>query len=325
MLANRVDLPLPLTRLAPWYPPQLGVAGAGADRGLRLHCTGNVFYVDPNFPGAHDRRDGTEPDAPLATVQAALDRCRPYAGDMVLVMASNAGPHAQAAWGRLALVTETVTISTPGVRLVGAAPFSAIGVYWRVPLGGWAITVAAPEVLVEGFAFLPERAPGEEEDPANGIMTSGSAVEGLTLRHCYFGADFGTALQLGAASDSEVYGCLFRGAQQAIFSEDDVLSCRILENWFYDCAAAVVCSAASGFLVAGNWFYSAATAAGEQAAGSMVNFGAGGGNAVFGNWFSCTGGEGGNYHTANVPGTDDAWAGNFCVDGLAGTVTPPEG
>jgi hypothetical protein len=57
----------------------------------------------------------------------------------------------------------------------------------------------------------------------------------------------------------------------------------------------------------------------------MVDFGTGGGNAVFGNWFSCTGGAGANYHTANVPGADDAWVGNFCVDGLAGTVTSPGG
>jgi hypothetical protein len=59
--------------------------------------------------------------------------------------------------------------------------------------------------------------------------------------------------------------------------------------------------------------------------GSTVNFGTGGGNAVFGSWSVYADGEGGNYHTANVPGADDAWAGNFCVDGLAGTVTPPGG
>lgn len=72
--------PRPLTRLNPWYPGQMGVPGAWTDTGVRTHPTGTVFYVDPNYPGASDQRDGTDPTDPLATIAAAVSKCEAYPG-----------------------------------------------------------------------------------------------------------------------------------------------------------------------------------------------------------------------------------------------------
>ena len=51
-----------------------------------MHCTGEVFYVDPNFPGVSDQRDGTSPTDPLATVATALTKVQPQRGDVIVVM-----------------------------------------------------------------------------------------------------------------------------------------------------------------------------------------------------------------------------------------------
>ena len=78
MPATNVNWPTPLTRLNPWYPGQMGVPGTDNETGLRLNSTGAIFYVDPNYPGVSDLRDGTNPTNPLQTVEAALTKCEAY-------------------------------------------------------------------------------------------------------------------------------------------------------------------------------------------------------------------------------------------------------
>ena len=50
MPATNVQWPIPLIRFPTLWPGQMGVEGTDNDRGERAHCTGEVFYVDPNFP-----------------------------------------------------------------------------------------------------------------------------------------------------------------------------------------------------------------------------------------------------------------------------------
>ena len=89
-----VRWPIPLWRQHPWYPGQLGgVPGVDTETGLRAHSTGAVFYVDPNYPGVSDARDGTNPTNPLATVAQALTLCQAYRGDTIAVMANDSWEH----------------------------------------------------------------------------------------------------------------------------------------------------------------------------------------------------------------------------------------
>ena len=90
MPAPDVRFALPLVRQNPWYPGQTGVVGSDARTGQRLHSTGVILYVDPNYPGASDDRDGTNPTNPLLTVAKALTLCQPYRGDVIAVGASSA-------------------------------------------------------------------------------------------------------------------------------------------------------------------------------------------------------------------------------------------
>jgi len=63
---------LALTRLTPFYPGQLGIAGSDAPLGIRTASQGLVWYVDGD--GGNDSNDGTNPEAPLATIQAAITK-----------------------------------------------------------------------------------------------------------------------------------------------------------------------------------------------------------------------------------------------------------
>lgn len=65
---------IPLTRLSPFYPGQMGVWGSDVQRGVRASPTAITLFVDENHPGASATADGTDPEHPLTTVQAAVDR-----------------------------------------------------------------------------------------------------------------------------------------------------------------------------------------------------------------------------------------------------------
>lgn len=63
---------LALERLKPWYPGQLGIPGADNPLGIRTEPQGLVYYVDGSSATADDTNDGTDPEAPFETIQAAI-------------------------------------------------------------------------------------------------------------------------------------------------------------------------------------------------------------------------------------------------------------
>ncbi len=64
--------PYQVTRLKPWFPGQLGVAGSDNSLGIRTAPVGIVLYVDDSHADAKDANDGTDPEHPKATVQSAI-------------------------------------------------------------------------------------------------------------------------------------------------------------------------------------------------------------------------------------------------------------
>ena len=87
---------LPLTKLSPFYPGQWGVRGSDDPLGLRTEPQGLVYYVDASHPNATDSNDGTDPNEPFATIQAAITESNstidwaatpPYTGMNVIVIA----------------------------------------------------------------------------------------------------------------------------------------------------------------------------------------------------------------------------------------------
>ena len=174
-----VMYPMPLQRLNPWYPGQIGVPGAWTDTGERMHCTGTVFYVDSNHVDTNDQRDGTDPTAPLETVATALTKCQAYRGDVIAIMANDAWQYGGTS-DYNTIVSESVTVDVPGVRIVGVSQSSALGVYWQpATVGGTCISVEAIDVLIEGIAFLGDTG----GTGIHAVWTTDGEGDNLTVRH----------------------------------------------------------------------------------------------------------------------------------------------
>jgi len=332
MPATNVQWPPPLVRQNSLWPGQFGVPGTDSRTGLREHSTGATFYVDPNFPGASDSRDGTDPTAPLLSVTAALTHCEPYRGDTIAVMHNGLWTFGNMLEDNIVPIQETVTINVPGVRLVGVSP-SPLGVPW-IPTanGDVLITVNALDVLIEGFNFW-----AFTYGLVTGIHAPWSSPalfgENLTVRHCYFyGLDYG--LQLDYSWNDFVTDCQFMGMTTAaihnpsVYGEPDYLTIHdnvfranaadinlpdcdnalIEDNRFFDVSAAIAMLAGNNNQIIGNVIQ------GDGAGvNNFINLTGGANNVVSDNTLTCTIVQ---YDTCNSDATSGMWGGNRCSDGF---------
>ena len=79
------NFPFPMIRMNPWFPGQMGVPGSDVPRGLLTVSRRKVFHVNDGHPNASDANDGTNPEAPKATIQSAVDSPWLEAGDVIVV------------------------------------------------------------------------------------------------------------------------------------------------------------------------------------------------------------------------------------------------
>jgi len=319
MPSANVRWPTPLTRLNPVYPGQMGVPGTDTETGLRLNTLGTIFYVDPNYPGASDARDGTNPTDPLLTVAAALTKCQPYCGDVIAVMARRNWQYGERSPSRLTDISEEVIVTVPGVRIVGISPSSTHGVYWQpASNGGVCITVDALDVLIEGFCFWNEDFTGGTGIFAEwtGLSTTPTNVQGenVTVRHCHFAADLDYGIVLDYAWWTYIHDCYFIGAGIAAIHNADVTGdpdySQIYRNHFVNNALGISLPGVSQCnifenLIIGN----------PATADSYINTSGagGGGNMVTRNSLDSTLAQyvGGNCNS----NATDGWVQNYCIDG----------
>jgi hypothetical protein len=318
MPSSNVRWPLPLNRLNPFYPGQMGVEGGWTETGLRQHCTGAIFYVDPNYPGTSDQRDGTDPNDPLTTVAAALTKCQAYRGDTIAVMANNAWQYGKAADGYATAIVEEVTVNVPGVRIVGVSPSGSLGPVWTpASNGGTCITVAAMDVLVEGFVFADGAFAGCDAISAewDGVTLFG---ENLTVQNCVFDDSVDKAIILEYSWYCRIVNNIFyRCGEHAIYADaggSGTAYSAIAGNWFHDCAVAVALLGGSdNNSIHANRIYGDGTGA-----NNMVDLTAGADNIVTDNYLACTVAQ---YDTTCSDATSGAWLFNHCTNGEP--VAPP--
>ena len=330
MPSANVRMPVPLVRFNTLFPGQFGVQGTANETGLRDHCTGTIFYVDPNYTGVVDNRDGTDPLAPLATIGAALTKCQAYRGDVIAVMANDAWQFGSGASYPIAIM-ESVTVTVPGVSIVGVSPSGALGVVWYPAAdGGTAITVAATDVLIEGFCFTARPASiGAERaiySAWNGTTLFG---DNMMVRNCYFGDGINVGVQLEYAWNCYIEHCVFQETVAAAIYVDPLGSgaadLRIADCWFRDCAAAMSLQGCDASEIIHNRIWNADAHAAGAATDEGIDLLNGDNNIIADNWFSCllpvpAAGDWDDLNTDNVPSTN-AWVGNHCENGLA--VTSP--
>lgn len=329
MPSANVGWPIPLVRQKIFYPGQFGVPGTDNERGLRSDVHGTVFYVDPNATGVTDARDGTDPEAPLATVAKALTLCQAYRGDVIAVMGNGAWTYA-AGVNRPLPVSEEVTITVPGVRLVGVFPSSALGVVWTPASdGGTCITVAAMDVLIEGFAFSE----GGTYTGCNAIYAEWDGAtlfgENLTVRNCTFDDSVDTAIQLEYSWYCDIHNNLFQQCDVYGIHGDvggsGFAYCTIHDNQFLDCATAAVAAlgGCDNNFIYRNAVYNGSAESGVLATNEGIDTTGGRQNTVYDNYLSCLlpVPANGDYDDFCSASATDAWINNHCLDG--DTVTNP--
>ena len=330
MPATNVSWPVPLTRFPTLWPGQFGVPGTDGDRGERMHCSGEVFYVDPNYPGVSDQRDGTSPTDPLQTVAAAVAKCEAYRGDVIAVMHNGYWTYGNMGADNITPIQETVTIDVPGVRLVGISP-SPMGVPWvGTANNDTLISVTALDVIIEGFNFW--------EPTYTGVTAIESAWnsppygENLTVRHCFF-YDVAYGIQLDYSWYCVIEDCRFDSVgtcaihNPSVYGEPDYLvikNCIFAENTadinlpdcdevliegcrFMDVTAAITMTSGDNNQIIGNVIQGAGAGV-----NNMINLTTGGNNVVTDNTLTCTIAQ---YDTCCSDTNSGSWGFNHCGNG----------
>jgi len=323
---------LPQIRQAPWYPGQMGVSGSDVARGLRWNSAGIVLYVNNIHPDCSDAHDGTNPEAPLLTIQQAVDNLAAWEA-------------LYTADGSLSTINSVIVVA-PGTYeedvaiVAGTAPdfCTIVGggngkypVVWT-PASDDCLTVSAYGWRFEGLHFQP----GNQAAGIKLTRAAGTAgAEGAVIENCFFnggwsGTGFGVELN-GAPANVTIQGCRFAeiaatGAAITVTdtSEADPYQTHIFGNTFQECDEYITRDCAGGWnqtLVWHNIFmdgtHSAAFPAGAGGTAMFIDVrgGSDGYNKVCDN---CLGGAyshvGGYYE-----GTGDEWWGNMA--NVAGGLT----
>ena len=317
MPGANVHYPLPLTRVNPIYPGQFGVLGADTDDGLRVHPTGTVFYVDPNYPGVETTRDGTNPTNPLSTIASAVSKCQPYRGDVIVVSHNSSWQYAEGGMGLATAqytnsISEEVTLNVSGVRLIGQS-FSSIGVPWTpASNGGVCLTVTGNDCVVEGFAFWEGIYTGCDGIAAVWNGTTGWA-DNLTVRNCFFDTSVATAISLDFCYYCDIHSNAFWDVTTGISGLASSDLATVHHNLFHDCTNAISAAASDHWHIFENDFYEVNAAGGASPANCFIL--AGDRHQVSRNNMSCA--LGAEYTAANTAGVANAWINNYLLNGVS--------
>jgi hypothetical protein len=199
---------LPQIRQQPWYPGQMGVAGSDVQRGLRWAPTGIVLYVDENHPGAAAVGDGTDPENPLTTIQAAINNLIAFATAMSISLEGSVIVVANEA-----TIAETVTIpatAPTNCTILGAGSTAHQPTWTAAAAAGTALTVLQTGWTIEGINF-------EVGAAGTAILLNGTGSTGAyqsTIRNCRFDGAW-----------AGLYGINFVGAPHRVLIEN----CEFLE------------------------------------------------------------------------------------------------
>ena len=287
-----------------------GIGGTARYAKIAGHTAPN-FYVDSTHPNAHADNDGTDPEAPFALVQSAVDS--PFLVARSTIFVSGA-------------VTEAVTVPSTVAEYVNLVAVGSVGygagqpVLWT-PAAGDALRLGTVGWTVEGFRFRPAADGAGVRLQWDGDENGSDA----TIRACFFDGRWGTGLY-GIDFVGSPYNCTIRECRFTEFSVGQpcivtrangiasAFQTYILNNMFQECAEyiTVVAEGYNASIIMGNVFADATAVL--AATTTFIDLGGPGHGAnvvtqnIFGGTYSNAGG-----YTAEGAGTDN-WVGNYAAD-----------
>jgi len=314
-MSEKVIWPIPLERVSPFYPGQMGVPGSSARIGLQTTVGGAVFYVDPNYGSSSDDSDGTDPLAPLESVQAAHDKASQ--GDTIAVMHNNAWQYGNVANGRILPISEEVTITTPGLRIVGINPAGVNGVVWTPKSNsGWCITNLALDTLIEGFLFTSDGVHTTPNAIRSTWILNSAYGDNLTVRNCVFEGAINIAIEMDYSWYVHIYQNRFWSNTYGLYANPayaHLNSLDVHDNLFYENDKAMNLVGCSYSYFYRNQIYNHDARMGINATDDGIDLMNGLANLVSDNTFSCLLARMNNFCTA---GATDSWVNNHAMDGL---------
>lgn len=323
MYIPQVPQILPLQRLYPWYPGQMGVDGSDVQRGLRAYGRGITLYVDPSHNNATAAADGTDPENPCLTLGQAITNLvnfeTAFSEDLDHSVIQVSGGLDES----LSVLDYTAYPEYLTIQGVGPSPW---GVVWENSNAADPIAVlGAVGWRITGFRFyVPEAATGVVI-PCTQAPYGGNAIGIRTvIDNCYFdGSVYGGIRGIdlhGAPYNINIINNIFAFMTSApgacIASTNtgyaDAYRAYIANNWFHESLIGIDASL-NVSVVAGNLFQ----AHGVTTMATVVDLrlGTRGENLVSGNVFESAdySQAAGTAYWANAanPGM---WAGNVSGD-----------
>jgi len=245
LLTNLIDRYL---RTKEILGPQSGVEDGGPYGQGTL--TPNVFFVDSSSGVGDDDEDGRDPRRPLATLQAAIDKCVANRGDVIIKRPGGES------------VTSTVAFNKTGISVIavdaGWSPL-AVGEYHSIYAAasftdGPVATVTAP-CLIYGLAFA-SRDTGASFYSGAAMLIGGLATAlpfGVWVKNCRFpkwGLDNRIGIAIEGSSNCLIEDCDFEGVGAAfdsgIYVQGATQNLVIRRNHFRDCTYAVLFGSFAG-------------------------------------------------------------------------------
>lgn len=215
-----------------------------------LPFKGNVYHVDSGHANASDSNEGTDPNRPLATLDAAVGKCTANNGDVILVSEGHAENLA---------ADSAVDIDVAGVTVIGLGSGAARPTFTCTAVAG-DFKLAAASVVIQNLLFLNDvdqstgllevsaadcqildceiREKDSSAKQANVYLITTAAADRLLLdglKVNQAGADAGpvSAIDLVGADDCEIRNSRFYGN----FSTS-IIDCKTtasLRLWIHDC------------------------------------------------------------------------------------------
>jgi hypothetical protein len=330
---------LPLVRLYPFYPGQMGVAGSDVQRGLRWAPEGIVLYVDENHPNATANNDGTDPENPINSIQTAVTRLTNFATAFssslegsVIVVAAESTPQ------------ESVIIpatAPKNCKLMGAGSGINSPAWTAATPTGVALTIRQEGWTVEGFLF--RAGSGGTSIKLDWVPGSGYVGYRTVIQNNHFdglwqglyaidlyGAPYDVVIQNNwfreyRRGDSSAYAIICTDSSTA-----EPYMCKILGNWFEEnenhIGSLNNVRSFNASLIQGNTFNDGMSITATIMLDLRSNHG--GRNMVVGNYFSGDYSNTGGYYDSTASVSN--WVGNFAEDVLEAevgdnsiTVLPP--
>jgi len=316
---------LPVTELSPFYPEQWGIQGSSAGLGFRDQSDAVTLFVSTVHPLRDDNNTGASPDAPMATLQAAVTR-------LVTVNAlgaSLAGSKIVVGAGSALVENVIVPVTAPkNCSIVGlAAGGGGMSPTWRAATGaGTALTMRQEDWRITGFTFIVP-ATGTSilldwsaSGNGSGTLIDHNMFSTFQLANGRYAIDFQGAPYNVTIADNEFSEIGNGGTAYAIICTTSPtacpLQCTIIRNHFRDVNNMIgSLNSIHGFggsTIANNIF-----ALSPQLATTLVidlRGGNVGRNTVVGNYLGTSGDysqPGGYWDTAGKAGT---WIGNYNLD-----------